>query len=372
MKKIIQVLSDTNLGGAGRVLSNYLSAYDKSKYQVEVVVPKDSVLTEVFSSYGVKIHELEGIADRSYDKKGVRALRKLFAQEKPDLVHTHGAFSGRVAAKREKIPVVYSRHSVFPVSKKQKLLALPMGLVNTHFADGIIAVSPAAVDNLVELGIPAKKITTIFNGVKPLVHTSLPEQVALRNELGVGNCFLFGILARLEEYKGHKLLLEACQSLKAEGRDFRLLIAGTGAEAEAVSAEIVALGLEDKVQYLGFWQRVEELLCILDVQVNCSYGTEATSIALLEGMSLGVPGVVSDYGGNPWVIAHGQNGLVFPSENVKELCSAMKRMMDDTALREQCQEGAVEMFRKKFTAEVFAQETEAFYEDIWNNKRNGE
>ena len=42
-------------------------------------------------------------------------------------------------------------------------------------------------------------------------------------------------------------------------------------------------------------------MSITDVQANASFGTEATSLALLEGMSLGIPAVVSDFGGNPGV-----------------------------------------------------------------------
>lgn len=364
MKKVMEVLCDSNFGGAGRVLCNYLSAYDKSRYTVEMVIPQGSVLKEKFSQYGVKIHEITGFADRSYHKEDVKSLGRLFAQEKPDLVHTHGAFSGRVAAKQAKIPVVYSRHSVFPVSWKQKALALPMGLVNCHFADGIIAVSPAAVDNLVETGIPRNKITTIFNGVQPLERSSQQAQKALREELAVGDVFTMGILARLEEYKGHKLLLEACEKLKAKGKVFRLLIAGTGEEAQGIQAQIKSLGLEDCVLYLGFWEKVADLLSILDVQVNCSYGTEATSMSLLEGMSMGLPAVVSDYGGNPYVIGHGVNGLVFPCGDVDALVSSIERMMEDTSLQSQCSEGAKALYGQKFTAEVFARETEKFYDSV--------
>lgn len=367
MKKILQVISDTNLGGAGRVLSNYLSAYDREQYEIHIAIPQGSVLKEVFPPLGGIVHEVEGMADRSYHKDDVAQLRGLMAELQPDLVHTHGAFSGRVAAKREKIPVVFSRHSVFPVSWKKKYppFCWVNGLLNCYYADGMVAVSPAAVDNLVETGVPRKKITTIFNGVHPLERSSSQEQVALRQGLGLGEeCFLFGILARLEHYKGHLLLLEACEILKAQGKTCKVLIAGTGAEAEKIQEAIVAKGLEEMVLFLGFWTDVAGLLSILDVQVNCSFGTEATSIALLEGMSLGLPAVVSDYGGNPAVIAQEKNGLVFPSLNKDKLVEAMVRLMEDTALRQACGKGAQEIFEEKFTADVFARETEAYYETM--------
>ena len=50
----------------------------------------------------------------------MKALQALIRRVKPDLVHTHGALSGRIAAKRCHVPVVYSRHSAFPVPAKLK------------------------------------------------------------------------------------------------------------------------------------------------------------------------------------------------------------------------------------------------------------
>ncbi|MFI3253919.1 MAG: glycosyltransferase family 4 protein [Eubacteriales bacterium] len=366
MKKIMEVISDSNLGGAGRVLCEYFSSYDKEKYEVSVAIPKGSVLLSVFQDFDVKIHEIEGMADRSYHKEDVKALARLFREEKPDLIHTHGAFSGRMAGKKVKIPVVYSRHSVFPVSQKQKLLAPIMGAINTHYADGILAVSPAAADNLVETGIPRKKIDIVYNGVRPMEKTSEEKAKALRESLGLGDLFTFGILARLEYYKGHRLLLEACQILKEQGHSFRVLIAGSG--TEDIQAEIQGKALEDKVLFLGFWKEIPELLSILDVQLNCSFGTEATSIALLEGMSLGLPSVVSDYGGNPQVISHGENGLVFPSENPEKLAQAMAQMITDQSFREKASIRAREIYQEKFTALAFARETEKFYEKVWNRR----
>lgn len=367
MKKILQIISDTNLGGAGRVLSNYLSSYNKQDYEIHIAVPKGSVLVEVFPPLGGIVHQVEGMADRSYHKEDVVALRQLIAALQPDLIHTHGAFSGRVAGKKEKVPVIFSRHSVFPVSWKKKYppMCWVNGLLNCYYADGMVAVSPAAVDNLVELGVPRHKITTIFNGVFPLEKTSTEAQQRLRQELSLGEDeFLFGILARLEYYKGHQLLLEACHELKKQGKPCKVLIAGTGAEEEKIKAEIKKQGLEDMVLFLGFWKDVAGLLSILDVQLNCSFGTEATSIALLEGMSLGLPGVVSDYGGNPAVITQGENGLVYPSQNKEALVQAMIQIMEDNALLERCQEGAKKIFAAKFTAQVFARETEEFYDKI--------
>ena len=375
MKRILNIISDTNIGGAGRVILNYLNYTDRSQFETLVAVPRGSLLKQPLEQAGAKVYEVDGMADRSYHKDDVKLLQTLIREVKPDLVHTHGALSGRIAAKRCHVPVVYSRHSAFPVPAK---LRYPPGrwvnkLVNEHYADRIIAVSPATRDNLTDGGISPKKITVVMNGVAPVERTSPEERAQLRSQLNIPEgCVVFGILARIEDYKGHLYLVEAARLLKERGvTGFRVLIAGTGAFEGQVAQAIEKDQVGDVVNMLGFRSDVAQLLGALDVQLNASYGTEATSLALLEGMSLGLPTVASDYGGNPWVIKDGEEGLLFPSRNAAALADAMERLIQDGALREAMGRRALERFQHEFTGEVFARNTEKIYLDILKGANHG-
>ena len=375
MKRILNIISDTNIGGAGRVILNYLNYTDRSRFETLVAVPRGSLLKEPLEKAGAKVYEVDGMADRSYHKDDVKLLKDLIRELKPDLVHTHGALSGRIAAKRCHVPVVYSRHSAFPVPAK---LRYPPGrwvnkLVTEHYADRIIAVSPATRDNLTDGGISPKKITVVMNGVAPVERTSPEERAALRGQLNIPEgCVVFGILARIEDYKGHLYLVEAARLLKERGvTGFRVLIAGTGAFEKEVAQAVEKAKVGDVVNMLGFRSDVAQLLGALDVQLNASYGTEATSLALLEGMSLGLPTIASDYGGNPWVIKDGEEGLLFPSRNAAALADAMERLVGDAALREAMGRRALERFEREFTGEVFARNTEKIYLDILKGANHG-
>ena len=368
MIRILNIISDTNIGGAGRVILNYLRYADRNKFETLVAIPRGSLLKPLLEEAEVTVYEVDGMADCSYASQDVKALQALIRRVKPDLVHTHGALSGRIAAKRCHVPVVYSRHSAFPVPAKLKY---PPGrwvnkLLNEHYADHIIAVSPATRDNLTEGGISPKKITVVMNGVAPVAHISDEEKAALRQSLGLGpDVFTFGILARIEDYKGHLYLVYAAKLLKDRGySNFRILVAGTGAFEEEVTRAVTEMGVEDVVQMLGFRSDAAALLNILDVQLNASYGTEATSMALLEGMSLGLPTIASDYGGNPFVITSGQNGLLFPSKDSAALADAMAELMDHPEEVAIMREKALETYQSRFTGEVFARNTEQIYENV--------
>ena len=375
MIRVLNIISDTNIGGAGRVILNYLRFADKSKFETLAAIPRGSLLKEPLEQAGAKVVEVDGMADRSYHKDDVKVLQKVIRSVKPDLVHTHGALSGRIAAKRCHVPVIYSRHSAFPVPAK---LRRPPGrwmnkLVNEHFADHIIAVSPATRDNLTEGGISPKKITVVMNGVAPVEETGPEDRAKLRQALSIPpDTVVFGILARIEDYKGHLYLVHAAKLLKEQGRSgFRVLIAGTGSFEEDVARAVVEMGVEDVVQMLGFRADVAALLNILDVQLNASYGTEATSLALLEGMSLGLPTIASDYGGNPWLVTDGENGLLFPSRDSQSMAKAMAYLMDRPEERREMGRQARERFQTSFTGQVFAKNIENVYQGVLKGDPHG-
>ena len=362
--KVLNIISDTNIGGARRVLMNYLRYRDRAQFDVSVALPRGSLLIPELEALGAQVYEVDGMADRSFDRRDVRLLKELIGRVKPDIVHTHGSLSGRLAARQMGCKVVYTRHCAFPVPARLKY---PPGrwvnkLVNEHYADRIIAVSPAAARNLTDAGISPKLITTMMNGVAPVARTAPERQAETRRICGVEDGeFVLGILARIEEYKGHLDILEAVKELTDQGRKVRLLIAGVGGFEPQVRQRCTQLGLDGRVSFLGFVSRVEEVLSVLDLQLNASFGTETSSLSILEGLSMGLPAVVSDYGGNPWLIDDGQDGLLFPARDARALARCVARLMDEPETLRQMGAKAEEIFRRRFTGEIFAKNIESVY-----------
>lgn len=371
MTNVLNILTDSNIGGAGRCLINYLKYHDRSRFSVKVVLPRGSRLIAEILATDTPVIEADGIAERSFSPEAIGSLRKIIRQEKPDIVHTHGSFSGRIAGRLCGCKVIYTRHSAFPVPERLKKGPGHWlnGAVNSFFADSIIAVSPATAENLTDSGVPEKKITTMMNGVEPLRRSTPEACAALKKQLGIPEgVFTAGILARLEPYKGHMLLLDAAKELLDEGRDFRILIGGSGSAQADILKRIEELGLSENVLFLGFVDNVSQILSILDVQLNCSYGTEASSLALIEGMSLGLATIASDYGGNPWQVDDGITGLLFKSREPKQLAEKLRTLMDDPVLLAQMRHNALEIYRNRFTGEIFAKNIEAVYTKTLSGK----
>ncbi len=374
MIRVLNIISDTNIGGAGRVLINYLQYADREQFDTAVALPRGSLLKAPLEELHTTVYEVDGIADRSYDKGDVKVLRELIRRVDPDIVHTHGALSGRIAAKQCGKKIVYTRHSAFPVPAK---LRYPPGRwvnkwMNEHYADRIIAVSPAAAANLTDAGVSPRKITVMMNGVASVERADPETCRAFRAKYGLQEgVFTAGILARIEPYKGHLHIVEAAQQLKGEGRKLQVLIAGTGGYEEELRGEVSRRGLEDTVFFLGFQSDVAPVLSVLDVQLNASYGTETSSLSILEGMSMGLPAVVSSYGGNPWLIDDGEDGLIFPNRDSAALARCVARLMDEPDTLRHMGERAVEIFHRRFTGQIFAKNVEQVYLDLLKGVPHG-
>lgn len=368
-KKIIEVSTDTNIGGAGKCLITLLENFDYSKFDVKVILPPNSLLKPLIERLRIQVIEVHGIAEKSLDIKSIRALRRIFKDEKPDLVHTHASMSARIAARQAGAKVVYTRHSVFPPSKY--LTHFPgkqiNGFFNNHYADGIIAVAEAAKENLTDTGVNPNKICVILNGVDGLKPLPASERKEIKTRFGVKDGeTVISIVARLEEVKGHNYFIEAAYLLLKEGINAKFFIAGTGSCESTLRERVRVMGLEDKIIFTGFIPDVDKLMNITDIQVNASYGTEATSLALLEGMSLGVPAVVSDFGGNPGVIKNGKNGFVVAKQNSAALMVGIKKLIENKQLYKEMSGNSIKIFRNTFTAGAMTHNTEELYERVIN------
>jgi glycosyltransferase involved in cell wall biosynthesis len=94
-------------------------------------------------------------------------------------------------------------------------------------------------------------------------------------------------------------------------------IVGTGPELEACRALTSQLGLEDRVRFLGWYTRHEELLDSLSTYRGMVLPTmeDANGIVVQEAMALGLPPICLDWGGPQLLIEHGRDGyLVEPRD----------------------------------------------------------
>ncbi|MCL2407700.1 MAG: glycosyltransferase [Defluviitaleaceae bacterium] len=364
--KILNVISDTNIGGAGRVLLTYLKNRNKTRFELVVALPTASALIPAIKALGVTAIEIEGLAEQTFSYSGLLGLRRTIKTIKPDIVHTHASLSARIAAKFCRgVKVIYTRHTAYP--NKLTMTRTPVrqiiGFANNFLSDRIIAVSPTALENMVEAGVSPRKVDIIFNGTDKIIKPDENERTAIRSIYNINESdFLCGIFARLVPIKGHDIILDAAKLLR-DLPNVKIIIAGSG-ELEKTIKDRIERDRLGNVVFTGFIENPETLMASLDVQLNAS-STEATSISLLEGMSVGIPSIVSNCGGNPYVISDRLNGLILGERDGVSLANAIRTLYEDKQLYNELAKNAEIVFNDRFTAEIMAHRIEEVYINVF-------
>ena len=86
MIKVLNILTDSNIGGAGRCLINYLKYCDRDRFSVQVVLPRNSKLKPEVTALNVPVIEADGIAE----KRGCCARKACCGSEENDAERTTG------------------------------------------------------------------------------------------------------------------------------------------------------------------------------------------------------------------------------------------------------------------------------------------
>ena len=366
MRKVIHVLTDNNIGGAGRWLLNELRCTDRTKYDVSVLLPEESLLRVRVEELGFRLLDVPGMRDSSWDKHSLAGMTALFKKEKPDVVHVGASLTARIAARRAHVgALVVTKHC--PAGPGGSVLARSeRAALDGLLADRIIAVSRAVGEQLVRGGTPKNKITVIYNGIMPAAPYEGAARDSLRECLGFDREHLWvGIAARLEEVKGVDLFLDAARRLLAERDDVRFAVFGTGSQEEKLRA--LAAGLGGRVRFMGFCDEIEQALGLLDVAVVSSRG-EAFCLSAAEALSMGTPVAAFDVDGVGEVVRNGETGLLAPAGNTAALAAQIGRLLDDPALRVRLGEQGRALVLREFTAAKMARKTEALYDMLLGKK----
>lgn len=361
--KLLYVISDRNIGGAGIWLLNLLRHLDRRSFSVTVALPFQSRLRERLVGMRVRVRELEQPCE-VLSLSSVCELVSVIRAERPDTVHTNAAVAARVAGRLCGCRVFFTRHCAYPT--RAEATPFSARLANRWLTDRAIATAAAAARDLTAMGIPQKRITVIRNGSDPIREVEAEETAAWRRRLGLTeDDFCVGICARLETCKGHDVLLRAARLAVDRLPQVRLrfLIVGDGSRRTELECLARSLGLCDAVRFVGFLDDVAPIYRLLRLHVNASRGTETSCLAVSEAMSAGVPQIVSDYGGNREMLRDsidsidsidGAAGLIVPVGDVTALADAICRVASDLRTEQRLRRAAYRRYCTHFTARRMA------------------
>ncbi len=366
--KILHVITDSNVGGAGIVVKSILENIDRKKYKNYVVLPYDSMMIDRLKDIdNIRLIPVSGISDKSLSFEGLVNIYRVIKSIKPDIIHANSSLSARIAGKiYGKSYIVNTRHCVEPISKNELVYKLKK-FINTFFSHKIIAVSDSVYDNLLAEGISKTKIFKVSNGVKELASLSEEKVLELKCEYGITGKFVIGFLGRLEEVKNPMELIEIADKLKEKRDDFIFLVGGIGSLKDDFLFEIEDRGLEKYFKYLSYVEDLETYYNLIDVLVNTSR-SEAMPLTLLEAMSLKKPVMAYDVDKLSEIVRDGYNGYLIEDKNIKAYVSMLEELFDDD---ERLRLGlcAYDFYKEKFAIEIMIEKLERLYDSGYYKKR---
>lgn len=197
----------------------------------------------------------------------------------------------------------------------------------------IVAISDYNRRFLVDrLGAAAPRIEVVHCGVQT---GSLCPPAATS-----GAPFRIACVARLEEKKGQARLVDACAQLARRGLAFSCDLVGEGRDWTALTLQIAAHGLSDRIVLHGPQPRtrVLEIVSAADAVVLPGIVTttgrrDGIPVALMEAMALARAVVASRVSGVPELVEHERTGLLVDPDDVEALTDALARLAGDSALR---------------------------------------
>ena len=329
----------------------------------------------VVPDHGCVADEIRDLSPRVYEVRDLRTVpRTLNPVRLATFLYRHVAASGeirRIAAELDAVAIHTVSEAVFAGSLAGRRLRIPtrvhvigMSIASPPWAahvyirllnklsDRFVACSSAVAGMLARHGVQNEAITVVHNGIEVAdVDATSPVELDPGPKIG--------IVAALDQRKGHELFVEAAAVTHSRFPDARFFVIGgvldgqpeSGVFAATIERRIAESGLERSFQLVGYVPRPGVYGWIKAMDVIVVPSREGFAHALIEAMAAGVPVVATAVGGNLDAFVHGESGL-YAGESPEEVAAAVCELLADPERAARIGSAAAEHARSRFSHEA--------------------
>ena len=250
--------------------------------------------------------------------KKARAYDLIYANTQKALV------VGAIASWLSRRPLVYHLHDILSLEHFSSTnLRLAITLAN-RFASLVIANSQASQTAFVAAGGRPELVHVVYNGFEPELYQLAQSHQIQKQQLGLKG-FLVGHFSRLAPWKGQHVLLQALTHCP---QDVTAILVGDALFGEQdyvqyLHQQVTALGLEQRVQFLGFRSDVIPLMAACDIVAHTSTAAEPFGRVIVEAMLCGRAIVAAQAGGAVELVEPGKTGWLVPPGDALQLAAVI-------------------------------------------------
>ena len=321
MSKILEICLSKDLGGLELYVKNITQNLNTYAF-----ISKKSKLKEIFSRGDLKYFESENFKIFTLFR-----LLKIIKKNNIEILHFHHRRDMLLAVLvkaffNKKLKLVYTRHMHMTRFKGDFYHRFLYKNINL-----IIAVSYLTEKQLIKF-IPDEirpNIITSYIGVKNPANISKDYKIKLKNRFGLKDEFVIGIFGRIEEAKGQHIVLRACEILRQNGYNTKVLVVGGCMDKNYLNS-LKSKFINDI--FVDFVDEPTDIMQICNVVVLASKN-ETFGLVLVEAMRCEVAVLGSNKGGPTEIIDDKKTGLLFKSFDSEDLANKLEILIKDESLR---------------------------------------
>lgn len=368
---IVHIIYRLGIGGLENGLINLINRLPADRYRHAIICLTESTdFSQRIQRQDVAVYEIH--KQPGQDWHSFIKVYQLLKQLKPAIVHTRNlaALEYQLCALLVGVPYRLQGEHGWDVfdpdgnNRKYQWLRRILGLTIHRF----IPLSHQLQDYLqIKVGIPARKISRICNGVDTQIFYPRSEtrQSPHNCPLDLHNKLVIGTVGRMHGVKDQltlvKAFIAACQQSQTFADRACLFLIGDGPLREQALELLDQNGLADKAWLPGERNDIAQILRCLDVFVLPSKA-EGISNTILEAMATGLPVIATNVGGNPELVLHAQTGYLVEKENPPALAAALLELITDDQKRQQFAQAAFMRAQQEFSIDSMVAHYQTVYD----------
>jgi len=377
--KILHVTLSFARGGRRNAISSLAEGLRALGVESEICcLDRLGCAPEEAASPGVPVHVL---GRRSlFDLAALRRFRRICADARIDVVHTHDAASQSVAALTcfgaAGLPLLMTFH---------RSLGIESATIADRFRNALASLRCGAIVTgsrerrthfLAQNFVSSRKLVQIpFGADLSRFYPDAEDRRAVRNELGFGSeVTLVGSVGHFGPEKGVDVAIRAFMALSRRSLDspVALVIFGEGSHKTELDrlAGFAGGASTLPIRFVGFRTDMHRCLRGLDILLHAPR-QEAFGLALIEAMATALPVVASRVGGIPELVREGTTGLLAESENPESFAQGLERLVQGPAFRAALGQEARQIALAEYGRELFARRHLELYECLLARRSPG-
>jgi len=373
---VLHIINSFEQGGTERQAVQLVRLlHEAGRYRVHLAcLDQRGILRHEAEAFGLE-EIIEYPLNSFYDRNFLTQLRRcvrFLKEHEIDVVHTHDFYTnifGMTAARLAGVPVriASKRETEGFASRTQKRVER----YAFRFAHSVITNADAVRKQLINGGVTAEKLVTIYNGldmkrVAPRLDLDRAATLALLNLPTEPERSFVTILANIQhQVKDHPTFLRAAARVHKAEPGAAFVIAGEGGLLNELRALAAELGIESDTFFIGRCQSVAELLSVSKVCVLSSTA-EGFSNSILEYMAAGRPVVVTDVGGAREAVVEGETGFFVPAGDDEKMAARIIQLLRETDRARAMGQRGSSIIEEKFSCMAQLERTSAMYDRLLN------